>query len=189
MCCLCGGEPCRQVVIVHLVWRLPVKRPVRSGLGLERYLTFYNQVRGADGLIGVQIDLLVFDALPESFDKHVVPPTPFPVHADLNAVVCQEPRELQAGELAPLIGIEDLGRAIAAHGVLHRIETEIGRERIGESPDQHPETGPVENREQIDEASAHGTVGCYQQSRHDWVARSPGRASERGRSDGLAVDG
>jgi hypothetical protein len=60
-------------------------------------------VRGADGLIGVQIDLLVFDALPESFNTHVVPPTPVPVHADLNAVVCQEPRDLQTGELAPLI--------------------------------------------------------------------------------------
>ena len=136
MCCLCGGEPCRQVVIVHLVWRLAVKRPVRSGLVVERQVALQALVRCADGLIGVQIDLLVFDALPESFHKHVVPPTPFPVHADLDAVVFQEPRELQAGELAPLIGIEDLGRAIAGHGVLDRLYAMVmnGTVPIGMNP-------------------------------------------------------
>ncbi len=39
----------------------------------------------------MQIDIFVFDALPQSLDKHVVPPAPFPVHADLEALVLQEP--------------------------------------------------------------------------------------------------
>ena len=49
-------------------------------------------------VVRVQIDPLVFEALPQSLDEHIVAPTPFPVHADLNAVVCQEPHELQAGD-------------------------------------------------------------------------------------------
>jgi hypothetical protein len=61
-------------------------------------------------------------------------------------VVYQEPRELQAGELAPLIGIEDLGWVIAAHGALNRIETEIGRQRVGQPPRQHSTTRPVKER-------------------------------------------
>ncbi len=132
---------------VHLVWRLAVKRPVRSGLVAERQVALHALVRSADRLIGVKIDLLVCDALPESFNKHVVPPTSFPVHADLHAVVCQEPRELQAGELAPLIGSEDLGWVLAAHGALNRIEPEIGRQRVGQPPRQHSTTRPVEETE------------------------------------------
>jgi hypothetical protein len=37
----------------------------------------------------MQIHLLIFDALPEPLDKHIVAPTAFPVHADLDAVVFQ----------------------------------------------------------------------------------------------------
>ena len=126
---------------------------------VEGEVPFQALVRRVDRLIGVQIDLLVFDALPESFHEHVVPPTPFPVHADLDAVVGQESRELLAGELAALIGIEDLGLARLCERLLDRVQTEIGRERVGESPGQHPATGPVEHGEQIDEAPCHRNVG------------------------------
>ena len=62
---------------------------------------------GADSLVGEQIDLLVFDALPVSFHEHVIPPAACVAHADLNAVRFQHPRELTAREPAPLIGVED----------------------------------------------------------------------------------
>src|SRR5665647_1623414 len=42
--------------------------------------------RLADGFVGSQIDLLVFDAAPQPFDEHIVPPSPFAVHADGDAV-------------------------------------------------------------------------------------------------------
>lgn len=48
-------------------------------------------------------------------------------HADLKAVMRQQPGELLSGKLAPLIDIEYLRRAIAAYGVPNRLETEIGR--------------------------------------------------------------
>ena len=119
---------------------------MRSGLVIERQILRQALVRRPNSLVGVQIHLLVFDASPEAFHEYVVSPAPFSVHADLDAVVCQKPRELLARKLAPLIGIEDLRWTIAAHGVLHRIETEIGRQRVGEPPRQHPATGPVKNR-------------------------------------------
>ena len=41
----------------------------------------------ADAVVGPQIHLLVFDAAPQPLDEDVVPPSPFAVHADRNAVV------------------------------------------------------------------------------------------------------
>ena len=138
-------------------------------LVIECQVALQALVRGADGLVGVQIHLLVFDALPESFHEHVVAPAAFPVHADLNAVVFQEPRELLAGELAPLIGVEDVGRAIAGHGLLDRLQTEVGRQRVGQPPRQHPATRPVQDRKQIHEAPLHRNVGDI--GRPDMIGR------------------
>ena len=97
------------------------------GLGIERPVAFHALVCGLDGVIRVPIDLLVFDALPESFDEHVVPPRPFSVHADLDAVVRQEARELLAGELAPLVGIEDGRGAMPGDGLLRAVTTNSDR--------------------------------------------------------------
>ena len=76
---------------------------------VERQVTFQALLSCADGLIGAQKDLFVFEAFPESFDKHVIPPIPFSIHADPDAVVRQESRELLVGELVALIGVEDGG--------------------------------------------------------------------------------
>ncbi len=67
---------------------------MRSGLVVEHQLARQTVVRRADGVICVQIHRLIFNALPESFDEHVIPPAAFAVHADLNPLVFQEPREL-----------------------------------------------------------------------------------------------
>jgi hypothetical protein len=67
--------------------RLTVKRLMRSGLVIERQIAFQTLVHSPDGVVGLQIDLLVFDALPQSLNEHVIPPTAFLVHADLDAVV------------------------------------------------------------------------------------------------------
>ena len=132
---------------------------MRSGLVIERQVVLQALMRSPDGLVGVQIHLLVFDAFPEAFHEYVVSPAPFPVHADLDAVMRQESREFLAGELAALIGIEDLRQAIVGQGVLHCVQTEIRRERVGEPPRQHPATGPVEDRKQIHKASRHRDIG------------------------------
>jgi len=53
--------------------------------------------RLSDGFVGSQIDLLVFDAAPQPFNEDVVPPSPFAVHADGDAVVGED-----AGKAAPV---------------------------------------------------------------------------------------
>ena len=122
---------------------------MRPGLIVERQIRFPALMRRPNRLVGVQIHLLVCEAFSASFHEPVVLPTPVPVHADLTAVVGETPGELLAGQLAPLIGREDLRRTIADHGLLPRVQTEVGRHRVGETPGQHPATRPVQDRKHV----------------------------------------
>lgn len=79
------------MVRVHLVGRLAVKRLMRPGLIVEHQVALQALVGRIDGVVGVQIHLLVFDTFPESFHEHVIPPAAFAVHADLDAVVGEQP--------------------------------------------------------------------------------------------------
>ena len=56
-----------------------------------------------------EVDLLVFEAAPQPLDKDVVHAPAVAVHADHDPVPFQGAGKVVAGELAALIGIEDLG--------------------------------------------------------------------------------
>jgi len=61
----------------------------------------------------MQVNVLVFESPPEPFDENVVLTAPPAVHADGDLVVVEDLGKGVAGELAALIGIEDLRRAIS----------------------------------------------------------------------------
>ena len=46
---------------------------------------------GADRLVGLEVDVLVLEALPQSFDEHVVAPATAAVHADRSAETVASP--------------------------------------------------------------------------------------------------
>src|SRR5271165_4507835 len=58
--------------------------------------------------IASQIDVLVFQRAPDAFDEHVVHPASASVHRNANAGFDQHAGEGFAGELAALVGVEDL---------------------------------------------------------------------------------
>ncbi|CAI09262.1 hypothetical protein ebA5509 [Aromatoleum aromaticum EbN1] len=78
-----------------------------------------------DAVIGLEVHLFVFHALPQPLDEDVVAPAALAVHADLDAVVFEQVGEIGAGELASLIGVEDLRAAVAMQRFAHRIEAEV----------------------------------------------------------------
>src|ERR1700693_4936384 len=80
--------------------------------------------RLADGFVGSQIDLLVFDAAPQPFDEHVVAPGPFAIHADGDAVAGKQAGEGRTGELRALIGVEDLRLAMTAQSIFQCLDAE-----------------------------------------------------------------
>src|SRR4029078_12198267 len=62
--------------------------------------------------VGSRIDILVFDAAPQPLIEHVVPPGPFAIHADGDAVAGKQTGERRARELRTLGGVEDFGPAM-----------------------------------------------------------------------------
>src|SRR5258708_28054689 len=62
----------------------------------------------ADAFVGPQIHLLVFDASPQPLDEHIIPPGPFAVHADGDAVAGEHGGEGRTRELRAPRGVEDL---------------------------------------------------------------------------------
>ena len=58
-----------------------------------------------------QVDPLVLHRPPQALDEDVVVATTTSIHADLDPMIEQHPREFFARELRTLVGIEDLGLA------------------------------------------------------------------------------
>ena len=60
----------------------------------------------ADGFVGSQIDLLVFDAAPQPLNEHIVPPGPFAIHADGDAVVGKQVGERRTSEPLAVLALD-----------------------------------------------------------------------------------
>jgi len=82
---------------------------MRSAGVVERQVLSDGLLGVRDRVVGAQIDLLVLDRFPQAFDEDVVAPAAFAVHADRDAVRLEQAGERFAGELAALVGVEDIG--------------------------------------------------------------------------------
>ena len=71
---------------------------------------------------GMQVDALVFERTPEPLDEDVVEEPTASVHRDPYASLFQSSGPGPGGELATLIGVEDLRRAVAFQGFVQRIK-------------------------------------------------------------------
>lgn len=96
-----------------------------------------------------QVDLFVFDGAPQALDKDIVAPRALAIHADLDLAGGQHLDELGRGELAALICVEDLGRAVTCQRLLDSFHAKIGLQRDRHPPGQHPpgdphDAGPVQ---------------------------------------------
>ncbi len=100
-------------------------------------------------LEGPQVDTLVLHAAPEPLHEDVVPVAALAVHADGDAVSLQDAGEGLAGELAPLIRIEDLGRSVTGQCLLQRVDTEVRVQGIGDPPRQDTAAIPVHHDHQV----------------------------------------
>ena len=81
------------------------------------------------------------------------------------------------------------GRAITGDGILHGLQAEVRRQRVGDPPRQHPATGPVQDRKQIHEAPRHRDVGDIGGPDMIGSRDRQGGATDRGRPDGPDADG
>ena len=69
----------------------------------------------------MQVDGLVLEGASQALDEDVVHALARAVHGDGNPGVLEHGGEPQAGELTALVGVEDLGTAVALQGVCEGI--------------------------------------------------------------------
>jgi hypothetical protein len=129
---------------------------VRALLVKETAVGFKPLSEISNAVVGVQVDMLVLHRAPESFDRDVVHLSSFAVHADRNAARLKEAGELLTGELAPLVGVKDLGPAAVCNGLFKCPSTKVGGHGVRQPPRQHLASGPVHHRHQIGKALGHG---------------------------------
>ena len=82
-----------------------VKALMRSASVVEGKVSGNASPGCGDAVVGVQVDLLVFDGSPEPLHEHVVAPAAFAVHTDSDTVAVEHPDEGRSGELTALIGV------------------------------------------------------------------------------------
>src|SRR5262249_54311901 len=84
--------------------------------------------------IGVEVDLLVFQAAPQPLDEDFALVAALAIHADGDRMALQGVGEIVAGELAALVGIEDLRPAVLGERFLECLDTELRAERVRQPP-------------------------------------------------------
>jgi hypothetical protein len=65
-----------------------------------------------------EIDLLVLEAAPQTFDDNIIKTTVFVVHADPDLAILQDRGKGFTDKLTPLVGVEYLGSAVFAESLL-----------------------------------------------------------------------
>lgn len=121
--------------------------------------------------IGPQIYLFVFDAPPETLDEDIVAPSPLAInyrqvmqsiterHADFDFTGGQHLDEVGRSELAALIGVEDLGRAVFRQRLFHSFYAEISLKRDRHPPGQDTPCEPVQHSSKVDEPARQWDIG------------------------------
>ena len=80
-----------------------------------------------------QVDSLVLQGSPESFDENVVLEAPLAVHADPDVPGLEDRGELLAGKLAALVGVEYLRGSVFEQSFFQRLDTESGIQGVGKA--------------------------------------------------------
>jgi hypothetical protein len=118
-------------VVIDLIWCFVVKRLVEAFMivEVEPYLKTRPELRSVGK--GPQVEVMVFERPPESFDENIVLHSSAAVHTDGDVVVFQHLGEDLAGKLYALIGVEDLRASIAPDGLLQGLDTKVSLHGVG----------------------------------------------------------
>src|SRR4030067_636002 len=146
------------VSTVCLVGRLVVKTRMRTLLVVERDPFSDADLGFASGLERMQIDGLVFQRPPQPLDHDVVHPPPLAVHRDPDAGFLEHLGELQGGELAPLVRVEDPGRPEPGQRLPKGRHAKIRLQRVRQPPGKDFAAVPVHDRHEIEKPPTHRDV-------------------------------
>lgn len=127
-----------------LIVKMKVGSQARHGLG--------------NALIGLEVNLLILDRPPQALDENGIQRAASPIHADDDVRFLKTPREGVAGQLAALIGVENLGLASTQRSI-QCLQAEIDFQADRNRPGEYIATEPVDDRHQLDKALSHPYIG------------------------------
>ncbi len=112
-----------------------------------------------DRLIGLEVDLLILHAAPESLHEYVVFPAPFSIHSDSDVVLLERSSEGITDKLTTLICIEDLRGTISCNCLFQCLQAEAVVHGVGDSEGEDFSAVAVEDYDQVGESLGHGQIG------------------------------
>ena len=112
----------------------------------------------AHALISTQVHALVFHASPQPLDKHIISPRAAAIHGKLGPTSEHRLGELLSGELAALIGVDNLRDAEASERLLDDLHRVMRLKRGGRLVGEHTSNGHIHHRREIDKAVRHRNV-------------------------------
>ena len=129
----------------------------------------------------VQVNRLVLERAPQSLNEDVVHAPAAPVHGDRGPGLLEAAGDLEAGELAALVGVEDLRPAGGVERLIQGLDAEPRIHGVRQPPGQDPAARPVHHRNQVKEAAPERDVGDV--GAPDMVGALDGEALETVRID------
>jgi len=142
-------------LLVDLIWStlvqggMPPNFIVPPHVLLNAFEQFYRI------LLWIKVDVLVFEASPEAFNKGIVGGSSFAVHAQPNALANNILRKNFTRKLRPLVGVENGWFAILRNGLFNHLFTPISLHSIGQRPAQNLAAEQVYDGHQIHKAFGH----------------------------------
>src|SRR5665213_3172026 len=106
-CCMLRRLLGRVGYEIHLVGRVIFEALVRTASIVKAEIARQCSPHFAHCFIGVKVNVFILHAAPQSFDKNIVHPAPFTIHAHAHTVVFQHVGKVLCGELTALIGVEN----------------------------------------------------------------------------------
>lgn len=119
----------------------------------------YSLVGFKRGFVVIPIDFVLFQTPPKPFGEHIVDPPSFPVHTDSDFVTFKDSGEFFTRELGTLVRIEYLRFSIEKHRFFEAFGTEPSIQSSREPPREHLPRIPVDDGDEVDEASFEPDVG------------------------------
>ena len=137
---------------------LVTERLVTSFGIVEGKILLQSQTSFQHVLIGIKINILLLDASPQPFHEDIVQIPSASVHADSDIVRFQYTRKLRTGEVAALIGIENVGLCLF-QSLVQTFQTKIDFQRIGHLPIDDIAGIPIDDGYQVGKSFSQFDVG------------------------------
>ena len=109
--------------------------------------------------VSLQVNILVFDSSPESFDENVVQRSAPSIHADPDLLAFENVCKSYAGELRTLVAVEDLRLPIGLQGRLQTLYAKRRIQAVAQSPAQNLAAIPIHDCHQVGKALRQPNVG------------------------------